>query len=646
MSSPIPIIDPANAFGMRNPLSAPSPIGTLESRTQSPVEEVLKTLVTQNPAWQSASSTFWDAIMSGFESIADFVRHLLQQVFGVGGGDDPISAFIGQLTNLDEVASEAWNKVAEAISMILGIANSLTGFLRGDGAAAGGTILDPIVDWVKDALGLFTSQTNVVATTADVANGVGGNALTNTVAIQTQVQGLKDRQDQGWSARPLWASMDFTADATFPKRQMVSIAAHSHSVSGNTDSSLGIHSHSFSFSDTTDTASAGGTSHSHGYSDSGTTGGVSLSHIHAFSATSGASGAVSITPAVVNASTAFFGYIRCGSVQEKRMFTFLAQGSGTVSTFNLDVYRMAADGALTLVYSSANIAGAITGTLGWVQHVIPAGTASVNVAPEDVLAIQLRMTGAGSVALGGIVDPLPVNPPGYYPLRESAVRNPSGTPAPSTIAAGTANGQHTSTAIPYIEAGVDTGLASAPLSLSDNFNGSLSQFWLMTGVNTLDATSNTFGITEGGSDGWSWGKFNTQLRTDQARVGFTTTSPNAEEQVLWFKGNGSGSHVGLAVTSSYATIYTMSGGARTNRAQVAIGTVGATYVLSYNAATKVFAVTRNGSQILTWTDSGNVAPTGLGNRFGGIGLHATRSGWFGLTYTQGSPIDDWLLADI
>ena len=539
--------------------------------------------------------------------------------------DDLVALVTGLLTNPGGVLGS----IPQAnIPIVSDVIKGITGFLSGQGSSSSSNVLADMLG----ALNMFTGSTNTTATTADSAQGVGSNALTNTVSIQAQVSGLVDRADAGWTARPLYASMDYTADATFAKMDMaaaMSTGAHSHSFSGSTDNP-GNHNHSYQSGDSTTLFS-------------GNAGG----HTHSVSGSTSSSGS-SITPAVVNSSTAFLGYIRCGSVQEKRLFTFLAQSSGTVSTFNLDVYRMTSDGGLTLAYSSANFAGAITGVLGWVQHAIPSGTASVAVQPGDIIAIQLRMTGSGSVSLGGITTPLPLNPAGWYPLRESAVRNPT-TPAPSTIAAGTANASHTSTAIPYIEAGIDTGLANAPLALADNFNGSLSQYWLMTGFNSLEIASNNLGIYQtgtSGSTGVSWGKFQKQVNTDQSKVGFTTTSPNGQRQIVWFHGSGPNDHVGLEITSSYATLYTMAGGSRTQRAQVAISTAAATYEIRYAAGTKVYSVWRNGSQITSWTDSGNTAPTGLGNRYGGVALEGTRTGWFGLSFDKANPIDDWLLADI
>lgn len=595
-------------------------------------------------------------------NLGDWITQLVQQGLGALGipivGDllDQILDFADGLddwmTDTDATASGLDSLLGGLLSnpggflgsipqgnlpIVSDVIKGITGFLSGQGSSSSSNVLADMLG----ALNLFTGSTNTTATMADSAQGVGSNALTNTVSIQAQVSGLVDRTDAGWTARPLYASMDYTADATFAKHLMLGLQ-HSHTASMSASAataSVG------NISGSTGYATAGGDNHNHSISISAS----ETNHSHRVSGTVSVNSAgPSLTPAVLTSSAAYLGYIRCGSVQEKRLFTFLAQSSGTVSTLNLDVYRMASDGGLTLEYSSASFAGAITGVLGWVQHAIPSGTASVSVQPGDIIAIQLRMTGTGSVSLGGITTPLPLNPAGWYPLRESAVRNPT-TPAPSTIAAGTANAQHTSTAIPYIEAGIDTGLANAPLSLADNFNGSLSQYWLMTGSNSLVIASNNLGISQtgtSGSTGISWGKFQKQVNTDQSKVGFTTTSPNGQRQIVWFHGSGPNDHVGLEVTSSYATLYTMSGGTRTQRAQVAISTAAAAYEIRYAAGTKVYSVWRNGSQITSWTDSGNAAPTGLGNRYGGVALEGTRTGWFGLSFDKANPIDDWLLADI
>ncbi|WP_367582386.1 hypothetical protein [Tsukamurella tyrosinosolvens] len=660
---------------------------TLPTRTRPVIDEILKDRVKTNNPWVDFATGFLGELFSGFGTLfevadsivsvltggiiggpisgqswvatlsdwvgnftgglgelQDFVKSIIDTImnalgffgsgFGLGALLDAIfnnkASTDATKTDLASLASGLLSAPATVLGSIpqtlipiaTDIINGITGFLNGAGAPGSGGSLSGMLS----ALGSFTGSTNSTATTADSAQGVGSNALTNTVSIQAQVSGLADRVDTGQSARALWTAMDYTADATFGKHLMNNPAhVHSASFSGSLGGVTGF-------------TIAGGDNHRHPLSvDASVSGSVSVSNP-----------TYTITPAVVNSSTAFLGYIRCGSVQEKRLFTFLAQSSGTVSTFNLDVYRMASDGGLTLAYSSASFAGAITGVLGWVQHAIPSGTASVAVQPGDIIAVQLRMTGSGSVSLGGITTPLPLNPAGWYPLRESAVRNPS-TPAPSTIAAGTANASHTSTAIPYIEAGIDTGLANAPLSLADNFNGSLSQYWLMTGSNSLEIASNNLGIYQtgtSGSTGVSWGKFQKQVNTDQSKVGFTTTSPNGQRQIVWFHGSGPNDHVGLEITSSYATLYTMSGGSRTQRSQVAVSTAAATYEIRYASGTKVYSVWRNGSQITSWTDSGNITPTGLGNRYGGVALEGTRAGWFGLSFDKANPIDDWLLADV
>lgn len=128
MSTPMPPVMPENAFGIRNPLTGVgNSISTLESRQQPAVEEFLKTLVKSNPAWQGASVTFWDMIFSGFSSIAEFVRHLLQQVFGVSGGDNPIGAFINQLVDLEGLADTAWHAAQDATAAVASaVSNAVT----------------------------------------------------------------------------------------------------------------------------------------------------------------------------------------------------------------------------------------------------------------------------------------------------------------------------------------------------------------------------------------------------------------------------------------------------------------------------------------------------------------------------------------
>ena len=541
------------------------------------------------------------------------------------------------------------DNLASLFGNFFGLGNALNGFLRGNGAPTTGGEGDNLLEWVREALGQFTGRTNTTSTTADKAQGVGSNALTNTVSIQAQVQDLVTVQDAGWTARPLWASMDYTADATFPLYLMQRNTSHSHSFSGSLSGSTGSAggSVSISISGTTSTESAGGSSHSHSFSGSDS---ENIAHTHSLSGGT-VSGSNSSTSAEYGAYTftssqAYVGFIRCGSVQEKRLFSFRGYYTAAVGDLRLDIYRLdKATGTMTLLHTSSNLAGALTTSSQWIQYVIPAGTAGINVQPGDILGVQFRI-GSGTMALQGIDSLLTDNPPGFLPRRVGMLRSGTIT-APATMAESVWSAG--AGFVPYVECGIDTGQASAPLSIADNFDGSLSRQWLMTGVNEIGIASNNIGIVQSGTElttGWAWGKFNTQLRTDQSEVGITATATTAEEQVVWFKGNGPNQHVGLAVSSSYATLYTMSGGARTNRTQIPIGTVDADYRVRYTASSKLFVVYRNNVQIGSWTDSGNVAPTGLGNRFGGVGLHATRGQWFGLGSTKASPIDNWLLADV
>ncbi|TWS24413.1 hypothetical protein FK268_12550 [Tsukamurella sputi] len=562
---------------------------------------------------------------------------------GTGWWDDVEGRRTGTMPQ--EYITGLVSDLANMLGNFLGIGNALNGFLRGIGAPTAGGAADPILPWVNQALGTFTNQTNTTARTADTANGVGSNALTNTVAIQARLQDVQTVQDAGWTARPLWATMDYTADATFPLYLMQRQTSHTHTVTGTLSGTTNSQGGFQNFSGNTGNTTVAGESHNHSFS-----GGINDQHSHTVSGTlsggTAASSASEFGAYTFTSTQAYVGFIRCGSVQEKRLFSFRAYYTAAPADFRIDVYRLdKASGTMTLLHTSSNLAGALTTSAQWVQYTIPTETAGINVQPGDILGIQFRIT-SGTVALQGLDSLLTNNPPGFLPRRVGMLR--TGTiSAPATMAESVWSAG--AGFVPYVEAGIDTGQASAPLSITDNFDGSLSTQWLMSGANEIGIASNNIGIMQSGTnlaDGWSWGKFNTQLRTDQAEVGITATSTSAEEQVVWFKGNGPSQHVGLAISSSYATLYTMSGGSRTNRTQIAIGTTDADYKVRYTASTKVFAVYRNGAQIGSWTDSGNVAPTGLGNRFGGVGLHATRGAWFGIGSTKANPIDNWLLADV
>lgn len=593
----------------------------------------------------SALGDLGAGIAAAVEGVGNFFDKLTGKI---GTTIADIQSWVAQLKTILSggiVGSGIFPSLAEGA--VVDVIKGVTGFLNGLGSSSPSNSLDEM----RAALDFFTGSSSTTAATADEAQGIGTNALNNTVNIETRLGGVVDEIQSAVTARALWESMDYTADATIPLYLMMRNTAHIHGASStfslNTNSQGGFES--IDISGTTSTESAGGSSHSHSFSDSDS---FSWSHVHSVN------GTITTTIASANseysaytftADQAYVGFFRCRSVQEKRVFTFRGYYTAAITDLRLDIYLLSKSGTMTKLHQSANIAGAITGVAQWVQYVIPSNTPGINVQAGDILAVQFSIA-SGTMALQGLDSLIPSNLAGYLPRRIGMLRSGVvANRAPATMAEslwGAGAGF-----IPYVEAGVDTGQANAPISITDNFNGSLSSQWLMTGPNELYIASNNLGIEPSGtngSTGISWARFNTQLRTDQSKVGFTTTAPNSQRQIVWFHGNGPNNHVGLAITASTATLYTASGGTWTQRAQVSVSSAAASYEIRYDATTKVYSVWRNGSALAgcSWTDSGNVTPTGLGNRFGGVALEGTRGGFFGLEFDKANPIDDWLLADV
>lgn len=472
----------------------------------------------------------------------------------------------------------------------------------------------PVVgDKFEEALAKFlktTNETAVDAAETAVSVGTQVNYVQQVIALQSGM-GV-------WETGP-----DRTGTPSFPfallNRSVPSIAV---SVSGG--------SHGHNVTGSTSNATAAGDSHNHS-SGSLSASSTNTAHSHDASVTIG-----SDMPTVnVTAAYAPWANVIFKSAAERKVLTWIAYKSGTVSTFNLDVYKLEQDGSSTLIYSSPNLAGDVpvsVASVGWMQHLIT--TQSIVADVGDVYDVQFRMTGSGSVSLAGINLPNPTPLPGFRPYATGSARNASTTPSPATIPATTRDTMYTGPT-PFVSIGIDVGQTQIPRFFFDDFNrSSLGNRWIRYGDigisdNKVAFTGSVIANTTAAA------MYHQPLATDLVEVG-ADLSVDAEDigfGMCCTSGLGSGLWLivdqgGVALSSGAYNSRTVRAADETDDPPSGRYTVRRvilgddphyTFQVYFGDANAEGAV-----PIVTWPDTGNLIGSGVGRRW--WGLVARRNG--------------------
>jgi len=223
-----------------------------------------------------------------------------------------------------------------------------------------------------------------------------------------------------------------------------------------------------------------------------------------------------------------------------------------------------------------------------------------------------------------------------------------GMPYINTTSADSAYSQKT----PYIELGRDIGQTSKR-SFFDNFNrDSLGNNWLLGRYDGWSGTSGGSNLSLSGYrvvnksnqlvDQRAWGMYTVPLATDRVTCEFDIASGSGTTSgVLICASSTQSNMMTLAVTSSGSALVTVDdpiGNGASSRASSGTGGPGR-WSLTYSDADNTFRAYKNGTQVLSWVDSGNVIAHGQGQRFCGMFIDYKNSG-------VGSPIDNWHAYDI
>ncbi|AXQ64402.1 minor tail protein [Gordonia phage Neville] len=354
-----------------------------------------------------------------------------------------------------------------------------------------------------------------------------------------------------------------------------------------------------------------------------------------------------VTPTVnVTAAYAPWGNVIFKSAAQRKVITFLAYRTGTVSSFNVDVYKLEADGSSSIVYSSPNLAGNLTTTIAWQQHLMDNG---INADMGDSYDVQFRMTGSGSVSLAGLNFPNPTPLPGFRPYASGSGRNPTSIPVPATIPVIERDAMYVGPT-PFVSLGIDVGQASIPRFVFDDFNrASFGNRWITYGP--IEISSNRVQHSGSFLDNNSGAAMYAQpMASDAIEVSADIFVDTHAAGIGLCMAQGMTGGVWVAVednNSEFRGVRIQTGhyDSRTSRASLPMTAAPASgrYTLRYDPSDNTYRVyfgNPDGAEpILTWTDTGNIVPHGIGRRW--VGVFARRA------FTNvGGRVDNFTAADI
>lgn len=336
--------------------------------------------------------------------------------------------------------------------------------------------------------------------------------------------------------------------------------------------------------------------------------------------------------------------IRSPGTAARKILTIIAKKTYVATTFGADVYRMNEDGSVTLVaQTTENYGGDLTTTYAYLQMVLPE---AIPVEEGDVIWAQFRMTGAGSVQIMGVNLPMPGHIDGFYPRAIGAGRNPSTTPAPSSIDASAVNGMYQGMT-PWVSFGLDVGQTDIPRFIYDDFNRSDfgSQWMLLRSGSVYPRLKD--GHAEIQTDFWGAPQRGAamamqSMRSDVMSVEADITDTSERDGGIGACLSDSGAGVWLIINDAQARIATGAYNWYTVRATVAEGGTGH-WKLALDPDLGVWTATRNGEDVgLSWAESG--VPHGNQYRRGGLQVVATASS--SPTGSSSPRIDNFIVQDM
>lgn len=177
-------LDPA---GWRGQFVNQADMTKLPARTQDAITAFFGDMVQGDTGWNSASGTFFETILHGFENLGEFITLIVQAITGAPGG----------LANLQSFLSDRWGDLANALDSALDALTRVAGLFGLDGFLKN-TIIPMLEPWKIPVLGT-SSLTNDQPNLLLAGNFTEGSVVDNP--IWTWEAGVSHTSDSSGSVK-------------------------------------------------------------------------------------------------------------------------------------------------------------------------------------------------------------------------------------------------------------------------------------------------------------------------------------------------------------------------------------------------------------------------------------------------------------
>lgn len=224
----------------------------------------------------------------------------------------------------------------------------------------------------------------------------------------------------------------------------------------------------------------------------------------------------------VNATNARGSIIKCRGGDKKQTISCIAQKSGTVNTFFLDVYEMGLDSSATKIYTSPDLAGDLSSVAQAVLFHEMSDDDAFTTSLDGNYIVVARMTGSGSVTLQGKAFTVAVT--SVRPLYPAILRNPSVIASPTSFTTSDLDAIYVKE-IPYFQLGTLADIV--PQSFYNDFTTFSDNLWIkkrnrdnpLGEINYQSSIDGMLDIKSNGNPGWSWCIHKFSVTSNRCRIG-------------------------------------------------------------------------------------------------------------------------------